>query len=231
MHCRVVAELLHGAGVVEDYAALDEAARVALLRRELASTAAAGQSLCAVQRRRRCSELEIVRAAATAHALYGSACITAYIISKCESVSDMLEVNLMLKEAGLYRPAAPEEAAIMVVPLFETIGDLERAPQIMREWLALPEVRAAAARRGCQEVMVGLFGLEQGRRLPHVGVEPEPRHARAGRRVRRGWACACRSSTAVAGPWVAAAARRSRPSARSRRAPCRDGCASPSRAR
>jgi phosphoenolpyruvate carboxylase len=43
----------------------------------------------------------------------------------------------------------------MAVPLFETIGDLERAPEIMREWLSLPEVRAAAVARGCQEVMVG----------------------------------------------------------------------------
>jgi phosphoenolpyruvate carboxylase len=154
VHCRVVTELLRGAGVVADYAALDEAARVALLRRELSSPRLLA-SPYAQYGAETLSELEIVHAAATAHALYGSACITAYIISKCESVSDMLEVNLMLKEAGLYRPAAPEEAAIMVVPLFETIGDLEFAPQIMGEWLALPEVHAAAVRRGCQEVMVG----------------------------------------------------------------------------
>jgi phosphoenolpyruvate carboxylase len=101
------------------------------------------------------SELAIVREAAAAHARYGAACITTWIISKCESVSDMLEVNLLLKEAGLYRPADPAQAAIMVVPLFETIGDLERAPVIMRAWLAIPEVHAAAKRRGYQEVMVG----------------------------------------------------------------------------
>jgi phosphoenolpyruvate carboxylase len=154
VHCRVVTELLRGAGVVADYAALDEDARAALLRRELSSPRLLA-SPYAQYGAETLSELEIVRAAAAAHALYGSACITAYIISKCESVSDMLEVNLLLKEAGLYRPAAPEEAAIMVVPLFETIGDLERAPQIMREWLSLPEVHAAALRRGCQEVMVG----------------------------------------------------------------------------
>jgi phosphoenolpyruvate carboxylase len=99
--------------------------------------------------------LAIAHAAASAHERYGSASITTYIISKCESVSDMLEVNLLLKEAGLYVPNAPGDAAIMVVPLFETIGDLQRAPQIMGEWLALPEVRAAAERRGYQEVMVG----------------------------------------------------------------------------
>src|SRR5690606_24445568 len=89
------------------------------------------------------------------HAQHGPACITAYIISKAESVSDMLEVNLLLKEAGLYRAAEAAAAPIMVVPLFETIADLERAPAIMREWLALPEIHAAAARRDVQEVMVG----------------------------------------------------------------------------
>ncbi len=63
---------------------------------------------------------------------FGVGCITTYNISKCESVSDMLEVNLMLKEAGLYRPADPAAAPIMVVPLFETIGDLQNAPEVMQ---------------------------------------------------------------------------------------------------
>lgn len=154
VHARVVAELLRVAEVEQDYAQLDEDQRVQLLRRELAGPrllwspfATYGEECVA--------ELEVMREAAAAHQRYGKACITTSIISKAESVSDMLEVNLLLKEAGLYRPAEPARAAIMVVPLFETIGDLERAPQIMRAWLALPEVRAAAAMRGVQEVMVG----------------------------------------------------------------------------
>lgn len=154
VHARVVAELLRVAGVEQDYAQLDEDQRVQLLRRELAGPrllwspfATYGDECIA--------ELEVVREAAAAHQRYGAACITTCIISKAESVSDMLEVNLLLKEAGLYRPAEPARAAVMVVPLFETIGDLERAPQIMRAWLALPEVRAVASQRGVQEVMVG----------------------------------------------------------------------------
>src|SRR3546814_17880280 len=43
----------------------------------------------------------------------------------------------------------------MAVPLFETIDDLERAPEVMSAWLGLPEVAAATVRRGYQEVMVG----------------------------------------------------------------------------
>jgi phosphoenolpyruvate carboxylase len=154
VHERVVAELLKVAGVERDYRSLDEAARVALLRRELASERLLASPFASYSDETT-SELEIVRAAARAHQTYGPTCITTYIISKCESVSDLLEVNVLLKEAGLYRPSAPEKTAIMVVPLFETIGDLERAPSIMREWLALPEVRAVEKARGHQEVMLG----------------------------------------------------------------------------
>src|SRR5690349_6144175 len=133
---------------------MDEESRVALLRRELASERLLASPFATYTEETQ-SELAIVRAAAQAHDRYGHESITTYIISKCESVSDMLEVNVLLKEAGLYRPSDPAAAAIMVVPLFETIGDLQRAPEIMRAWLGLPEVRQAAERRGYQEVMVG----------------------------------------------------------------------------
>lgn len=154
VHARVVADLLSVAGVEPGYLKLDEASRVTLLRRELASARLLASPFARYSDETQ-SELAIVRAAAQAHEQYGRACITTYIISKCESVSDLLEVNLLLKEAGLYRPAEPGNAAIMVVPLFETIGDLQGAPQVMSAWLSLPEVRAAAERRGYQEVMVG----------------------------------------------------------------------------
>ena len=101
------------------------------------------------------SELAIVRAAAQAHQLYGTDCIRTYIVSKCESVSDLLEVHILLKEAGLYRSRGAPRASIMAVPLFETIGDLEKAPQVMTAWLALPEASAVGGARDIQEVMVG----------------------------------------------------------------------------
>ncbi len=154
VHERVVAELLKVAGAEPDYLALDETGRVALLRGEL-GTARLLAIPYAEYSEETASELAIVRAAAEAHARYGPACITTYNISKAESVSDMLEVHLLLKEAGLYRPGDPPHAAIMAVPLFETIGDLERAPQVMADWFALPEVAAIVAARGHQEVMVG----------------------------------------------------------------------------
>jgi phosphoenolpyruvate carboxylase len=157
VHARVCAELLKVAGVCADYESLDEAARVDLLRRELASERLLASPFAAYSAQT-LSELEIVRAAAEARQRYGHGCINYYVISKCESVSDLLEVNLLLKEAGLYRAArAPENpvAAIMAVPLFETIIDLERAPQVMQQWFDLPESAAIIAAHGHQEVMVG----------------------------------------------------------------------------
>lgn len=152
VHERVVAELLKVAGVEADYLALDESARVALLCGELASPRLLATPFARYSDETQ-RELAIVRAAAKAHTRYGPAAIENYIVSMAKSVSDLLEVQLLLKEAGLYRP--PEHPAVMVVPLFETIADLEAAPAIMRDWFALPHAAAAARARGSREVMLG----------------------------------------------------------------------------
>ncbi|MDQ4420832.1 phosphoenolpyruvate carboxylase [Sphingobium sp. DEHP117] len=165
VHERVVAELLGHAGVEPDYPALDEAARVALLRRELATNRPLG-SRFTLYSEETASELAILEAAAQAHAVYGPVAIQQYIVSKAESVSDLLEVAVLLKEVGLWRVAegaqGPDSAvaltvncAIMPVPLFETIADLEAAPEVMRAWFALPEIGALTRARGHQEVMIG----------------------------------------------------------------------------
>jgi phosphoenolpyruvate carboxylase len=154
VHERVVAELLKVAGVEPDYPALDEGARVALLRRELASPRPLASAF-ATYSDETASELAIVRAAADAQARLGHDAIKHAIVSMAKSLSDLLEVHLLLKEAGLYRPGDPPQAHVMAIPLFETVADLEAAPAIMAEWLALPEVAAIARARGHQEVMIG----------------------------------------------------------------------------
>jgi phosphoenolpyruvate carboxylase len=151
VHARVVAELLKVAGVENDYEALNETARVALLRRELASPRPLS-GLHLSYGEETTSEMAIFAAAAAAKARYGDAAIARAIISKADSVSDLLEVYLLLKEAGLYRNGV---ASIQVVPLFETIGDLEAAPQVMTAFFAIPEMAAIARASGHQEVMVG----------------------------------------------------------------------------
>ncbi|MEO5773044.1 MAG: phosphoenolpyruvate carboxylase [Sphingomicrobium sp.] len=152
VHERVVAELLKCAGVEADYAGLPEAERLRVLRQELSGHRLLVNPFIDYSEETR-SELAILNAAAEAHRKFGEACITTYIVSKNDSVSDLLEVNLLLKQAGLW--AEGGRAPIMAVPLFETIEDLVAAPQVMTEWLQLPEVKAATDARGHQEVMLG----------------------------------------------------------------------------
>ncbi|MGV3479889.1 MAG: phosphoenolpyruvate carboxylase [Sphingobium sp.] len=154
VHERVVAELLSVAGVEADYGALDEDARVTLLRRELATPRPLSSPHFAYSEET-AGELAIVRAAAEAHRRYGADCIRNYIVSMAQDVSDLLEVHVLLKEAGLYRPGETPEADIMAVPLFETIGDLENATVVMGKWFALPEIATITRTRGHQEVMIG----------------------------------------------------------------------------
>ncbi|MEM8777917.1 MAG: phosphoenolpyruvate carboxylase [Cyanobacteria bacterium P01_G01_bin.49] len=67
-----------------------------------------------------------------------------YIISMTNDVSDVLEVLLLAKEAGLYDPGT-STTTIRIVPLFETVDDLKRAPEIMGALFKLPLYRAALA--------------------------------------------------------------------------------------
>ncbi|MFB2934220.1 phosphoenolpyruvate carboxylase [Aerosakkonemataceae cyanobacterium BLCC-F154] len=67
-----------------------------------------------------------------------------YIISMSHDVSDLLEVLLLAKEAGLYDPSTGE-GTLQVVPLFETVEDLKKAPSIMQTLFELPFYRALLA--------------------------------------------------------------------------------------
>jgi len=155
VHNRVVADLLRAAGVEADYLALDEDARIALLRRELGHNRLLyNPHLAYADETGR--EMDILRTLADAHARFGRACVRNYIVSKTSGVSNLLEVYVLLKEVGLYRPGPPPRCPVMAVPLFETIDDLERAPAVMDRFLGLPEMAALArAGDGMQEVMLG----------------------------------------------------------------------------
>ncbi|HJR16603.1 MAG TPA: phosphoenolpyruvate carboxylase, partial [Gemmatimonadales bacterium] len=81
----------------------------------------------------------------------------AFVLSMTRSVSDILGAYLMAKNAGLFGDTAGVESCTLpIVPLFETIDDLQRAPGIMRELLTVPLVRRSVrAQGGVQEVMIG----------------------------------------------------------------------------
>ena len=80
-----------------------------------------------------------------------------FVLSMTRSVSDVLGAFLLAKEGGLFADqAAVERCSLPIVPLFETIDDLQRAPGIMRELLAIPVVRRSVrGQGGVQEVMIG----------------------------------------------------------------------------
>ena len=171
VHEEVVAELLAWAGVHPDYRSLPEPDRVELLAAELATRRplsrhfgssperfiADDTELSELARK----ELGIVAAAARAVAVFGPQAIPNYIISMCQSVSDMLEAAILLKEVGLLSLVGGASgsdiyAPVGVVPLFETIDDLQRGSSILEAVLDLPLYRAVVSARGdSQEVMLG----------------------------------------------------------------------------
>jgi phosphoenolpyruvate carboxylase len=87
----------------------------------------------------------------------GEKAANTYIVSMTTSTDDLLAVLLLAREAGLVDLAVEKpESRIDVVPLFETLDDLERAPQVMRGLLGDPVYRRQLAARGNrQEVMIG----------------------------------------------------------------------------
>jgi len=154
VHERVVAELFAAARPGVDYRSLDEEARVALLGEELATPRLLSSPFIAYSDETR-GELEICRAAAEMRRRYGDASIVNYVISKADGVSDVLEVALLLREAGLLRPQE-DRLELNIVPLFETIGDLRNAGVVMDRLLSLPVyARFLPSRHGTHEVMLG----------------------------------------------------------------------------
>lgn len=155
-HEQVVAELLAWAGVHADYRSLSEDQRVAVLVAELSTRRPLTRDDAELSDLAR-KELNIVKAAARAVLILGPEAVPTYIISMCRSVSDMLEAAVLLKEAGLLdlsdgTPYAP----VGIVPLFETIEDLQRGSAILEAALGVPLYRSMVNARGeTQEVMLG----------------------------------------------------------------------------
>jgi phosphoenolpyruvate carboxylase len=161
VHEDAVADLLAIAGVEPGYASLDEPARLAILRRELACPrplrpADAGLRPATAEL---LATLDVVR-----HAIdrdHGA--VRSYVISMTHGLSDILELMLLMKEAGLHRVSAGGAVAsrLRLVPLFETIDDLRRAPGLLTELFGDPVYRDHLraldpdAERPLQEVMLG----------------------------------------------------------------------------
>jgi len=160
-HEIAVAELLATARLAPDYSALDETAKRAVLLRALDDVRPLRVPGAGYSDHTR-GELAIFEAAKRGRERFGTQAIRHAIISHTETVSDLLEVLVLQKEAGLLHGTLNDGAVadLIVVPLFETIEDLRNAAPILREYYALPGVRAmvqrgAADGYGEQDVMLG----------------------------------------------------------------------------
>jgi len=157
VHEQVVAELLATACVHQHYLSMSEAERVAVLDAELSSPRPL-RVPTTVPSPLMIDELAILETAAAAIRLLGPGAIPQYVISKCDSVSDVLEVAVLLREVGLLRMNNHDayELDIDIVPLFETIADLTAGGDTLNAMLDQPRYRTlVAARHDCQEVMIG----------------------------------------------------------------------------
>jgi phosphoenolpyruvate carboxylase len=153
VHERTVAELIDAAMPGMSYLALNEEARIALLTSELRNSRPLTSAFVKYSDEAM-GELAVFHEAAKAHARFGADAIPQCIISMCKGISDMLEVALLLKEAGLVDPTG--RSAINIVPLFETIEDLQASSAIMDRLLSMHDYRKLVdSRRSVQEVMLG----------------------------------------------------------------------------
>ncbi|MGT2887586.1 phosphoenolpyruvate carboxylase [Streptococcus didelphis] len=148
-----VAELLKLANIVPNYSQLSEEEKCQLLVRQLEQdprtlSSAVGQKSDLLQK-----ELAIYQTARELKDSLGDEVIKQHIISHTESVSDMFELALMLKEVGL---VDKNQARVQIVPLFETIEDLNMAKQIMVDYLDYDMVKKwLASNDNYQEIMLG----------------------------------------------------------------------------
>ncbi|CAB3776877.1 Phosphoenolpyruvate carboxylase [Paraburkholderia caffeinitolerans] len=160
IHEAVIAELLARAGVEADYAALSEEEKQAVLQAQLADARPLRSPYLDYSDLVK-SELGVLEMARVTREKFGARAVRNYIISHTETVSDLLEVMLLQKETGLMSGRLghaddPAKAALMVIPLFETIPDLRNATRIMRDLLALPGIDGIVEHQGNeQEIMLG----------------------------------------------------------------------------
>lgn len=155
VHERAMAELLRVAEIEDDYASCNESERIALLTRELQS----GRPLIFPETPLSDETKEVLACMETMariREMEPGADLT-YIVSMTHEVSDLLEVMLLARTGGLRGPARAKGALpVDIVPLFETIADLERAPALLKTLFDNEAYQAQlAGRNHFQEVMLG----------------------------------------------------------------------------
>lgn len=148
-----VAELLASARIVEDYSSLSEEAKCHVLLKQLETDPRILSATYVPKSEQLEKELAIFSTARELKDKLGEEVIKQHIISHSESVSDLLELAVLLKEVGL---VDSDKARVQIVPLFETIEDLDNASDTMRQYLQLDLAkRWIAGNKYYQEIMLG----------------------------------------------------------------------------
>ncbi|GAB4571669.1 MAG: phosphoenolpyruvate carboxylase [Anaerolineae bacterium] len=148
LHRHALQVLCRAYGLAEDYEALPEAEKQALLTREVANE----RPLFPVEPAFDAETNGIIamwRMVAEAQRRFGSEAIDTVIASRTETPSDVLAMLLFATEVGV-------AGQVALVPLFETVADLKAAPEVMDTLFDNPAyLRVLAARGGCQQIMLG----------------------------------------------------------------------------
>ncbi|GAB6992357.1 phosphoenolpyruvate carboxylase [Paenibacillus pini] len=156
-HENAMKEILANVELTPDYSALTEEEKIELLAKLLTEPRPITSNYHVYsESTKEC--LDVFRTVYRAQQEYGKHCITSYLISMAEGASDILEVIVFAKEVGLFRQNSDGtvECTLQSVPLFETIEDLNAAPEIMRTLFNLPIYRQSiASRNDLQEIMLG----------------------------------------------------------------------------
>jgi phosphoenolpyruvate carboxylase len=150
-----VAELLTIAGITDSYSSMSEDQKIDLLQRELLQPRPLAPVYADLtdQSKSFIGSLNLIRKFAN----YDPGSVGSLIISMTHHVSHMLEAMLLCKETGLIRYKMGEiESMVDIVPLFETIDDLERSHILMKSLYENPVYQMQLSARGqFQEIMLG----------------------------------------------------------------------------
>ena len=153
VHEACVAELLVSANIVKDYSSLSEEEKCQVLLKQLLEDPRILSATHEPKSELLQKELEIFKTARQLKDALGEEVIKQNIISHSTSVSDLLELAIMLKEVGLIDENGTR---VQIVPLFETIEDLDNSCETMEKYLSLPIAQKwIASKNNYQEIMLG----------------------------------------------------------------------------
>ncbi|UCZ54134.1 phosphoenolpyruvate carboxylase [Bacillus shivajii] len=156
-HETAITEVLKAVNITEDYSALNEEDKVSILERVLNEP----RPLLLIEEDYSPETQEVLKTfqmIKKAHTEFGRRSIEVYLVSMTQSASDLLEVLVLAKEAGIYRLHADGkvESYLHVAPLLETIDDLVAGPKIMKTLFEMDVYRNHIHERGNhQEIMLG----------------------------------------------------------------------------